>query len=187
MDKMRRRTPWTACLFSLATLGMLAPQPVHAAQGAVATQQAAKTEADEPVIVDVGLHAAGQLTGQVVGPNGRAMAGETIYVLRGATTVATCRTNEAGCFAVPGLSGGIYEVRCQQGVLTCRLWAPQTAPPSAKSGLLLTTGDSVVRGQTSFFSRRGSWLKGPAPWIIAGVVAVAVPVALTVRHHGSSS
>ena len=127
------------------------------------------------------------LNGQVLASDGKPLAAAAVFILRGTTPIATCQTNQSGGFSVAGLPGGLYEIRCHECVVACRLWAPQTAPPSAKSAVLLTTGATVVRGQTAFFSRRGSWLRGPAPWIIAGVVAVGVPVALAIHHTESSS
>ncbi len=67
------------------------------------------------MIIDVGLQASGALAGQVLGPDGKGAAGETVFVLRGTTVVVTCQTNSAGGFSITGLSGGIYDVRCRQG------------------------------------------------------------------------
>jgi hypothetical protein len=185
MDNMRRRASWHLALVCIATFGLLASKAAQAADEHAPSQPVSPPAPTEPTIVDVGLQASGALTGQVLGPDGRGAVGETVFVLRGPTVVATCQTNSSGGFAITGLGGGLYDVRCRQGGTLCRLWAPQTAPPSAKPTLMLTTGGPVVRGQTTFFRRDSGWLKGPAPWIIAGAAitgAIIWDVVASQRH-----
>jgi hypothetical protein len=160
MDKMRRHDRLHTALVSIAVLGLLAPPSVRAAEGrapmpTAAAPADANPAASEPLVIDVALQNAGVLTGHVVGQDGKCLAQQT---------------DVAGRFAMTGLAGGVYEVRWAQGVTICRLWAPQTAPPSAKAELLLTTDATVLRGQTGTPSPGCSLLKGPLPWIAAGVV-----------------
>ncbi len=126
------------------------------------------------MVIDVALQGSGDLTGYVIGQDGKCIAQETVYLLRQGAVVGTCQTDASGRFAITGLTGGVYEVRWAQGVAFCRLWAPQTAPPSATGNLLLTAGPTVVRGQTGHPSPGSSWWKGPIPWIVAGAAIVAV-------------
>jgi hypothetical protein len=175
MDKMRRHDRLHTALVSIAVLGLLAPPSVRAAEGrapmpTAAAPADANPAASEPLVIDVALQNAGVLTGHVVGQDGKCLAQQTVYVLRQGEAVVTCQTDVAGRFAMTGLAGGVYEVRWAQGVTICRLWAPQTAPPSAKAELLLTTDATVLRGQTGTPSPGCSLLKGPLPWIAAGVV-----------------
>ena len=138
-------------------------------------------------MIDVSLQEGGQLSGQLVGQDGRAIARQTVFVLRQGALVGASQTDIAGRFAVRGLPGGVYEVRSSQGgAMLCRCWAPQTAPPSATASLLLSNNSQVVRGQTTYFpGYTGSWLKGPIPWI-ASIVTVVGLVAWDVtaeQHH----
>jgi hypothetical protein len=138
-------------------------------------------------MIDVSLQEGGQLSGQLVGQDGRAVARQTVFVLRQGAMVGASQTDTAGRFAVRGLSGGVYEVRSSQGgAMLCRCWAPQTAPPSATPNLLLSNNSQIVRGQTTFLqSGNCSWLKGPIPWI-ASIVTVVGLVAWDVtetQHH----
>jgi hypothetical protein len=180
MDKMRRHDRLHTALVSIAVLGMLAPPSAHAAEGrapmptaaapAGATSAAVNPAASEPMVIDVALQDVGVLSGHVVGQDGKCLAQQTVYVLRQGESVGTCQTDVAGRFVMTGLAGGVYEVRWAQGVTICRLWAPLTAPPSAKAELLLTADATVLRGQTGHPSPGSSLLKGPLPWVAAGVV-----------------
>jgi hypothetical protein len=48
---------------------------------------------------------------------------------------------------VKSLRGGTYDVVAGQNKGVYRFWAPNTAPPAAKSQVLLVSQPSVVRGQ----------------------------------------
>lgn len=170
---MRRLAGLQTALVLITAFGLLAPS-VRAAEGRAPLPAAANQAASEPTVSDVALQGAGELTGHLVGHDGKCVAREMVYLLRQGTVVGSCQTDASGRFAFTGLTGGVYEVRWAQGVTICRLWAPQTAPPSAKADLLLTANTTVVRGQTGSPSPGCSWLKGPLPWIAAGVVGVGL-------------
>jgi hypothetical protein len=170
-------------LVSIAALGLLAPPSVTAADGrapaptgtnpAATSPTATNPAATEPLVIDVALQGGGELTGQVIGQDGTCGARETVYILRQGVGVGSCQTDASGRFGMTGLAGGVYEVRWAHGATICRLWAAQTAPPSAKPNLLLTA-NSTVRGQTGTPSPGRSLLKGPLPWIAAGVVVTGL-------------
>ncbi|HEY1785945.1 MAG TPA: carboxypeptidase-like regulatory domain-containing protein [Pirellulales bacterium] len=182
---MRRRAVLQTVLVSLAVFGLLAPPPVRAATAGAPTPATARPVASESMIADVTLQGSSELTGHVVGADGNCVAHETVYLLRQGAVVGTCQTDAVGRFAIVGLSGGVYEVGWAYGVTACRLWAPQTAPPSAKTELLLTANAPVVRGQTGSPHPGRSWLKGPIPWIAAGVVGVGAIIwdVVTAQKH----
>lgn len=161
-------------LVSIVALGLLAPPQVRAEGQASVPAAPATTPASEPLVVDIALQDGGALTGSVVAKDGTCAAQETVYVLQQGTVVGTCQTHASGDFAMTGLTGGVYEVRWANGVTLCRLWAPQTAPPSANSNLVLTANALVVRGQTGTPSPGRSLLKGPLPWIAAAVVVTGL-------------
>ena len=89
--------------------------------------------------------------------------------------VATAVSDHSGHFQVSGLRGGTYFIGAGQTTSVCRLWAPNTAPPSARPGALVVVGDQQVLGQ---YGRVLHWFRNP--WVVAGLVtaAIAIPVAL---------
>jgi hypothetical protein len=126
---------------------------------------------------DIALQSGGVLVGQVVDQQGVAKAGVPVSIQYGKHEVARTTTDANGVFAAKGLRGGQYEILTQDGVSVCRLWAPETAPPAARSAALVVSGNDVVRGQ--YMGGWVDWMKAH-PYITAGVVAtaIAVPVAL---------
>jgi hypothetical protein len=183
MHAMRRRAVLKTFLVLTAATGLLAPPSVRAADPrSVSTTHAlapnataaAGATSSEPVVVDVALDGAGQLTGVVVGPTGESVPRATVSVLRQGGMVATCPTDASGRFTTAHLSGGVYDVRWSDGGAVCRLWAPETAPPSAKPNLLLTPNAQVVRAQSSGLKPLGGFLKGPIPWIAFGTVVAGL-------------
>jgi hypothetical protein len=135
---------------------------------------------------DVALRPGGVLVGQVVDPQGVAKAGATVSIQYGKQEVARTTTDANGVFAAKGLRGGHYELRTQDGVSVCRLWAPDTAPPAAGTAALVVAGDNVVRGQ--YMGGWVDWMKAH-PYITAGVVAtaIAVPVAIAASDNDEGS
>ena len=173
MHKMRCRAGLQTALVLTTVLGLLAPPAVRAADRPAPLPATADQATRQPTVSDVALQGGGELIGYLVGYDGKSVA-PTVYLLRQGTVVGSCQTDASGRFAFAGLTGGVYEVRWTQGVTFCRLWAPQTAPPSARSDLMLTANTTVVRGQTGYPHPGCSWLKGPLPWIAAGVVGVGL-------------
>jgi hypothetical protein len=185
---MRRRAPWHTALAFVAAIGLLAPPPARAANGPAPAQTASPMPAPaaDPIVIDVSLQGGGQVNGQLVGPNGLGAARQTVFFLRQGAMVGACQTDDAGRFALKGLTGGVYEVRSSQGgALLCRCWAPQTAPPSARPSLMFSTSSQVVRGQTGNPCPTCSLLKGPLPWIasIVTVVGLVVWDVTEEQHH----
>jgi hypothetical protein len=129
---------------------------------------------------DVALREGGVLVGQVVNQQGVAQANTNVSVRYANHEVVRTTTDENGVFAAKGLRGGQYQLTTDNGVSTCRLWAADTAPPSAKPAALVVAGDNVVRGQGA---ARGwvNWMK-THPYLTAGVVATAVAVPLAIAN-----
>ncbi|MHB1035269.1 MAG: carboxypeptidase-like regulatory domain-containing protein [Pirellulales bacterium] len=157
-------------LVSWAVLGLLLPE------AAMAVEKPSKS-----AVVDVALRDGGVLVGQVVDPQGAAVAGAPVSLRYQDKNVVTATTSPEGYFAVKGLRGGVYQVAAADGQGVYRLWTQGTAPPSAQPGAMLVSGGKVVRGQNggairTFFTN---------PFVIAGIVAtaVAVPVALHNSHR----
>jgi hypothetical protein len=180
MRKMRRSLRLKTTSMLLASLGLLVPQQLPAAPpaGAAASQPAQARTAETPAVIDVALAEGGRLNGQALDRAAGPAAGKPILVMQQGRLIASTRTDAAGRFSVDRLTGGVYEVQCDGGESVSRLWAPRTAPPAAKQILLVTCGDGVVRGQTTFGGFHGDFLKGPGPWVIAAATIIAVPTAL---------
>ncbi len=138
-------------------------------------------------IVDVLLHRGTQsvpdvLVGQVFDSNGVPMARAEVVISNQTGELATARTNDQGYFGFRGVQAGIYTLHSGQGSISCRVWKPGLEPPNAQPGIVVISGDDIVRAQ--FMPGRGARLMRALrnPWVIGGIVAtaVAVPVAIAV-------
>lgn len=121
----------------LAVIGFCLPQPLFAGPPQVEPT---------PEVIDVALNDGGLLLGQVVNPQGLTTAKTPVTLAAGGRRLAVSPTDANGNFAFSGLRGGVYQLSADQTVHAYRLWAPGTAPPSAKRGVLLITGSEVTRG-----------------------------------------
>jgi hypothetical protein len=146
---------------------------------------AAPPASPKPAIGDVELIQGGVLIGQVVDTAGVPKVAQPVAVLSGEQQLAVCRTDARGFFAFRGLRGGIYQISVAEGRGAYRAWAPGTAPPTAEHGVLLVTGQNLVRG--NYFDEAVGWAGFcicQKPLLMAAVVttAVVVPVAI---HNGT--
>jgi hypothetical protein len=128
-----------------------------------------------PAIRDVALQTGGAMHGQVVDAQGNPCREVAVRVVRTTETtpLAVVQTDSQGRFAVQGLSGGIYRVETPAGAAMYRLWAPNTAPPSATTSALVVQGDPTVRGNLGGLGWFG--------WTLIGLgvaAAIAIPLAL---------
>ena len=169
---MKKARILTGALVSLATLGLCLPSAAFAA----------KPSPQSPA-VDVALMKGGVLVGQVVNPQGTAVVDAPVLMQHQGKTLATPRTGKQGYFAMKDLRPGVYQISASKGQGVYRLWAPGTAPPTAKKGALLVSGDGVARGQ---FGGGGLKAMLANPWIVGAIVAtaVAVPVAIHNADNG---
>jgi len=134
---------------ALSTVGLLAPQMVIAE-----SPQAAQQQSYESMSLDVALQSGGTLKGQVVDAQGAAQAGLDVIVESRGRQVTQAITDHDGTFSVENLRGGTYVVRAADQVVTCRVWAANTAPPSATDGVLVVTG-MTTRAQFDMVRRYG--------------------------------
>jgi len=139
---------------------------------------------------DVALREGSVLVGQVVNQQGQAMANANVSIRYADHEVVRTTTDANGVFAAKGLRGGQYDILTEDGIRTCRLWAPDTAPPAARPAALLVSGDNVVRGQGMMGYGHGmmghghgmvngwvTWMK-THPYLTAGTMAAAIAVPL---------
>ncbi len=179
---------------ALSCVGMLT-SPVA---GAVVPVVSASLVAQAPG--DVALHTGGVLVGQLLDAQGVGVAAASVTVQKGGQEIARVITSKDGKFAVAGLKGGVHLVSTpgQQGVY--RLWAPRTAPPAARKGLMLVSNTDVVRGQCGCGAPVcgsacgagggaggggvGNWI-ATHPIITAGAIAAAVAIPLALDDDDS--
>lgn len=126
-------------------------------------------------IRDIALQAGGALRGQVVDGQGQPCGLVAVRVVRASDQkpLAVVQTDAQGRFVVSGLTGGVYRVETPGGAAVYRLWAPNTAPPSATASALLIHGDSLVRGNLGGIGWFG--------WTLIGLgvaAAIAIPLVL---------
>jgi hypothetical protein len=155
-----------------ACVGMILPGAAWAATPATATG-------------DVALRSGGLLLGQVVDQQGVAKAGMPVSIQFAGKEVVSTTTDVNGVFAAQGLRGGAYQVVTPQSANAYRLWAADTAPPSARPAALVVSGNEVVRGQGPM-SSWVNWVKCH-PYITAGTVAAAVAIPLALAADDSDN
>jgi hypothetical protein len=163
-----KQSAFGKCAATFAALGLVLPAPAWATPP-VAAQVAAVT--------DIALRPGGNLLGQVVDAQGVAKAGAPVSIEYAGKQVARTTTDENGVFAAQGLRGGQYQITTPEGASACRLWAADTAPPSARPAALVVSGNDVVRGQYGPVHAWKEWVKAH-PYITAGTVATAIAVPL---------
>jgi Carboxypeptidase regulatory-like domain len=177
----------TRSAVGLALTGMLLPAHLASAQAPaarpLATESAPAAAPTAPEISDIALAAGGEFSGQVVDTAGRPQAASAVMLLQQQHVVATTTTNQDGRFSIRGLQGGMYQVVSGENMKNYRLWAADTAPPTAQKSAMLVSSSQVVRGQSGW----KRWVFNP--WVLAvGVAtAIAVPIALSNRSKASSS
>jgi hypothetical protein len=101
-----------------------------------------------PVISDVVLDANGHLHGNFVDGTGQPLAGRLVVARQGRNQFQAAETNPNGTFELAGLNGGIWSVTVDSQSSLLRTWIHKTAPPAAKSRLLLVRKAPVVRAQS---------------------------------------
>ena len=126
---------WLAVLVTLFPLGHS-----QAAEAPAATAAAR-------AILDRALDSHGDLHGRVVNPQGIPRAGHTVVAQAVGYTPITTMTDAEGTFVLSGLRGGVYTIGVEDELNVYRVWTQAAAPPSAREGLLIVTGDNVARGK----------------------------------------
>ena len=174
----------------LACLGLFTPQYGFAA-GPVQANLTGQT------LADVALDGSGHLQGQVTDTKGQSVAGAVVLIKHQNQVLAAAKTNEAGRFAIAGLTGGVYQLQTQQGNSLCRVWSDGTAPPAAHQQALVVDGPTVL-GQgcdacggggcdTCCGGGGGGGFAEilTSPWAIAAIGATAIALPLALDDSGS--
>jgi len=135
------RTTSRGILVSLLAAAVLFQGPIAAAVDPtpVATQ-------------DVRLREGGVLVTRVVDLQGKPMADEEVVVEFRGQPIASGFSNEKGLVAISGLRAGQHSLVTRNGATVCRLWLPETAPPSAVNTPAVVSDSTLVRGQFGAFN-----------------------------------
>ena len=96
---------------------------------------------------DIALTSGGILTGQLTDAKGVALPTAPVAIFSQGKEVIRLQTDKNGAFAVKGLKGGVYQVASPGYIGTFRLWAPNTAPPAAKTGVMMVANGDLALGQ----------------------------------------
>ena len=149
---MRTRNRLTkSVIATLSCLGVLASQTAGFAADPsyrkAPTKSVKAKSAKKASINDVALAANGTLSGLIVDEQGYPLDGALVTVHQGKKVLGKAVTNKRGTFSVSRLRAGVYQVTAGNSTEVFRVWAEKTAPPSARKGLLMVSGNQVVRGQ----------------------------------------
>ncbi len=126
---------------TLACLGMLM-------MNTLAVAQEPGAQVPQVLTTDLALDASGRVAGTVVDQAGQPSAGRLVRVESQQEVLAEVQTDNAGRFACPVPSGGVYVLQVDGQVTMVRCWLPGSAPPHAVTQLLLQS-NGVMRGQIS--------------------------------------
>jgi len=164
-------------MLCLACAGMVLPTPLLSAEF---NAQPARGQVADPLstILDVELGNGGLLSGQVIESAGAPPEGTRVSVRQMGLEVAATVTDRTGNFQLRGLRPGPCEIVAGRAYGTFRLWAPDTAPPLARRSALVLPAEGPIRANEGPI---GYWLG--KPWVIAGIVAVAVGVPVAIHNH----
>lgn len=140
-------------------------------------------------IIDISLQQGDLLHGQLLDAQGIPEANSPVVLTQEGRPIADARTDADGTFRVAGVRAGVYELATVHGRGVYRLWAPDTAPPSAQQGVLMYSGE-VVRGKGG--SGHGPWMHGLGstlanPWVLALIVAAAIAIPLALDDDDDAS
>ena len=116
-------------------------------QAVWAESMATHATAEPPLISDIALSNNGTLRGKVVDASNKPKANAELTVWHEKRPVGKIRSNQKGEFAFSGLRGGVHRVTTESSSFTCRFWSPNSAPPSAKSAILLVDNPLVTAEQ----------------------------------------
>ena len=127
-------------------------------------------------IEDVALDPYGHLHGTFVDPVGLPLVGNRVTARQGKGKVHSTQTDAKGSFELTGLKGGVWSISVGSQSSLVRAWTHQTAPPAAKSRLMLIKQASVIRGQSGDGSMLSAFDAGTLFSIGAGMAGVTLGV-----------
>ncbi len=168
------------------TMGsMLLSGPMAAAQSVGDSRdqpvsRAASTGLRHPRVGDVALSEQGTFRARILSRDGLTVADQTLTLSRRGETVATAVSDNQGQIAIPGLTGGQYEMHVANETSVIRIWTAKAAPPIASKNLLIVPTSQIERAQQplgNFFAAE--------PVMIGVLIAAAIAIPIAVHQSGS--
>ena len=127
----------------------------------------------KPTAIDLCVPTGTSIKGRLVTPRGTPVGSANVVIQRGSEPVVTVSTDPEGCFAILALEPGAYTLTDGTWVQPIRIWAEGTAPPVAKTEMLVVTQEPIVAGQVSPLRY---WMANPNVMLATAAIAIAVPV-----------
>ena len=87
----------------------------------------------------------GQLTGQLLDANGKAIEGAVVALSKDGKVIGRTVTKADGSYSLTGLKAGAYNLSIGKTQMPVRLWNKESAPVAAKTQL--NASEVIVRGQ----------------------------------------
>ena len=106
-------------------------------------------------------------------PRGTAVSGANVAIQRGSESVFDVLTDSQGQFSLPAFDPGVYILTDGTWIQPIRVWAEGTAPPVAKTEMLVVAREPIVAGQVSPLRY---WMANPNVMLATAAIAIAVPV-----------
>jgi hypothetical protein len=169
VQRLRTLTAWLACLAWLLPTAWVYPQDPQ--NGATA----------RPAISDIRLDEGDCLQGQLVNLDGQVVEGETLELYRGSHFIQRATSGKNGRFRFEDTMAGVYQIRFGSCAVACRAWSHGSAPPVAKSHLIVLSAPPTVRGQQPI----ECLFRNPLFIGLVAAVAVAIPVIIHNANDGS--
>ncbi len=142
-------------------------------------------DASASALADVELSPEGELHAVICDEQGRPRAGVPVLLAVGTQSVATTKTDSAGVATFERIRPGTYELKGPGWNRSCRVWAHGTAPPAARSAVVVERHPVTVRGQIGPpLLGDSTGLLGLSPLLTLGVIAaaIAIPVGIAAAN-----
>lgn len=160
-----------------ACLGTLLPPGVSSAETSRAPEIAAT------VVGDIALREGGRMSGRVLDADGKPVAEPQLRLTEQNTGKRLAlEVDREGRFAIAGLASGVYQLTTKNGSSLCRCWAPGTAPPQARSELLVIADERIERGQRPLAEALFS-----TPTLLVLMIAAAIVIPIAVHNSKDAS
>ena len=99
-------------------------------------------------IVDVSLTPEGSFTGQLLASDARPVDGAIVVLRQNGADVAQAVTDTEGRYMFSEVAAGVYQLQVGDKRCVVRIWQPTSAPPAARTHLIVVRDETVVRGQS---------------------------------------
>jgi hypothetical protein len=142
---------------------LVLPPAAYTAENEAST----KSVSNQNAVRDVVINADSSMQAQIVDITGTPRQGEKVTVYFQNKPVASATSNDKGIVTFTGVRPGPHLIASTNGMLACRFWKPDTAPPSAVRIPAVVDDAEVIRGQLGAFN---------LPMAVFGGAAIAAVV-----------